>query len=187
MDAIVLAAGASTRMGRPKALLPRGPDTFLARVCAAVRGAGCERVLVVVAQPHGDEVARVARELGAEVVWNEHPEAGQVRSMAVGLAAARGGAALIALVDAPDWLSSTGRAIAQADGAVHVPVHGGRRGHPVCLPTALAGALAGAGPGESAREVIARLSVPVREHDVADAGILLDVDTPDDLRRLEPR
>lgn len=66
---------------------------------------------------------------------------------------------------------------------IHLPTWRGERGHPVALPTSLAKALREAQQGEGAREVIARLGLRVREHPLEDPGVLVDVDTPEELRR----
>ena len=48
IPAIVLAAGASTRMGRPKALLDAGGKTFIRRILDTLSDAGVSRVAVVI-------------------------------------------------------------------------------------------------------------------------------------------
>jgi molybdenum cofactor cytidylyltransferase len=67
--------------------------------------------------------------------------------------------------------------------AVHVPVFRGERGHPVVLPASLRAPLCAAAPGESPRAVIARAGVRVREHPLDAPGILVDLDTPEELQR----
>jgi molybdenum cofactor cytidylyltransferase len=164
-------------MGRPKALL------FLRQICATLREGGADPLLVVVAAPHGEAVARMAASSGAQVVWNRHPEQGQVSSMALGLETLQGHPfALLALVDHPDVSAATVRALLEAAARdpylVLVPVFHGERGHPVVLPTAAAPLLR-ASP--SAREAMTQLEV--RELPVDDPGILLDIDTPEGLSR----
>lgn len=83
---LVLAAGGSSRMGRPKPLLPFGRDTVVGAVCAAALSAGLDPVLVVV----GDRAAEVRATLdGRPVRPVENPDwrAGQGRSLAVGVRA----------------------------------------------------------------------------------------------------
>jgi len=186
---VVLAAGMSSRMGTPKALLQhRDGRTFLEVACAVLREAGADPVVVVL----GFHRQRLEERLpeGTQAVVNPQPELGQVRSMAIGLRAARGEGkefALVSLVDHPAVASRTVRALAEAaagePGCLHVPVWRGSRGHPVAVPTSLAEALFEAPPGEGARDVFARLQVEVREHPVEDPGILIDVDTPEQLER----
>jgi len=186
---VVLAAGMSSRMGTPKALLEhRAGGTFLDAACAALRQAGVHPVIAVV----GFHRERIEERLpaGTMAVVNPHPELGQVRSMAVGLRAARAEGrefALVSLIDHPAVATPTVRALAEAaarePACIHVPVWRGEGGHSVAVPTSLAEALFEAQPGEGARDVFARLGFLVREHPVEDPGILIDVDTPEQLEQ----
>jgi molybdenum cofactor cytidylyltransferase len=189
---VVLAAGSSSRMGRPKALLEAGGRTFLETVCKTLVAAGVQPVLVVVAHDAKDIAAALPE--GCVAVPNPNPELGQVSSMALGLEAALqlGKAwALVALVDQPAVAAKTARLLAERaaaePGAVHVPTYKGERGHPVVVPTPLAPSLFEAHEGEGARDVFSRLGILVREHPVDDAGILLDVNTAADFERLRSR
>src|SRR2546423_248525 len=102
---IVLAAGKSSRMGRPKALLPLGSDTFLSRVIRTLRTGGGDDVIVVA----GADVASVRQavdgdRVAARVVENPNYEQGQLSSLLAGLRAIdRPGvnAALVTLIDVP--------------------------------------------------------------------------------------
>ena len=189
LPAAILAAGASTRMGAPKALLDHGDGrTFLAACCDALRAGGAGPLFVVVGEPHGAAVAEAARAAGASCVVNPDPSRGQASSMALALEAMRPSpVGLVALVDQPALSAQVVRTLLAAavlePDAVHVPVHGGARGHPVAVPTALAGALRALPPDGTAREVLA--TRPCREHEAGDAGILLDVDTKEELARWE--
>ncbi len=187
LPAAILAAGASSRMGAPKALLQhRDGRTFLAAACAALREAGLGPVHVVVAEPHRAQIERAARACGAATLLNPAPERGQVSSMAIALGLGAP-CVLVALVDQPELDLTVLRALAAAaarePGAVHLPLFRGQRGHPVVLPISLAAPLRDARPGESAREVIARAGLLVREHPLDAPGILLDLDTPEELAR----
>jgi len=186
---VVLAAGSSSRMGRPKALLETGGRTFLEAVCATVADAGVRPVLVVIAHDAPEVAAALPKE--CVPVPNPNPELGQVSSMALGLEAALQLGkrwAVVALVDHPAVGAGTVRLLAERagaePGAVHVPTYKGERGHPAVVPTALAPSLFEAQEGEGARDVFSRLGILVREHAVDDPGILVNVDTPEDLKRL---
>jgi CTP:molybdopterin cytidylyltransferase MocA len=188
---IVLAAGRSRRMGRPKAFLNLGGRTFLERAVAALQGGGCDPV-VVVAGPQGDdaadETALAAARLGATVARNPDAESPQVASLRVGLGALgdEAEAAIVTPVDVPRVDTETVRALAAAfamDGApVAQPFDGVRHGHPVLFARGVWPELMADPLPQGARTVIhahaaARAEVRVR-------ALPADVDTPDDYRRL---
>jgi len=192
--AVLLAAGASSRMGAPKALLVHSDGrTFLRAACESLHAAGAAPLVVVLGHQRElieEELHRVSSSLPAgalELAINPAPERGQLSSICTGLAALsdRVPSALLALVDQPslprEVLARLLDAAAREPGALHVPLFAGARGHPAIFPTALLAGLRAAREGESAREVIARLAVPVREHAVESASVLLDLDTPEEL------
>jgi molybdenum cofactor cytidylyltransferase len=184
LQAVILAAGASSRMGRPKALLPhpRG-GTLLRAICEALRAAGAGRLLVVVAEPHGPQVAEEAEACGAQVVWNPRPQDGQASSLRLGLEAAQGPAA-VALVDQPPPLPSSLRALFDAATreplVAHVPTFEGAPGHPFVVPASFLLALK---LSRTARDALQL--VQVRRHELPDPGLLLDLDTPEQLSRFQ--
>src|SRR5512137_2717926 len=86
---IVLSAGASARMGRPKALLPIGGDLFVTRVCRTLVAAGLDDLVVVAGAEH-DAIADaiVGAGLHARVTENRRRDEGQLSSVLAGLAVA---------------------------------------------------------------------------------------------------
>jgi CTP:molybdopterin cytidylyltransferase MocA len=134
ISGIVLAAGAGTRAGGPKALL-RMPDgrPWLEVAASMLFDAGCDRVVVVLGS-----MARLARPLvppAAEVVIADDWALGMSESLRTGLAAASGDAALITLVDLPDLPVAVALRIAAGANAASLrqAVFGGRPGHPVLI------------------------------------------------------
>lgn len=191
---IVLAAGRSRRMGRPKAFLTLDGATFLARAVAALRDGGCGRV-VVVAGPEEDDtdaaVAREARALGADVAVNPAAESEQIDSLRVGLRTVDGDgteAAVCLPVDVPGAGAEAVAAVIAAfrRGGVTVAraAHGGRHGHPVLFARAVFPELLAADLPDGARGVVRAHAATRAEVEVGDARVLDDVDTPDDYRRL---
>ncbi len=184
----LLAAGASTRMGAPKALATLEGEAFASRVVDALTDGGCARVLVVVAEPHGEAIAR-ALDGRATVVWNPSPEAGQIGSLqrAVEATDAGCGGLVVALVDQPRVRAATVAALlrAHADGGARWvrPRFDGRHGHPYLVDRALFAALGAAGGSEGARPVLRAVRDPASV-DVDDPGILDDVDTAVEARAI---
>lgn len=84
--AIVLAAGSSERMGRPKLLLPYRGSTVLGSTLAAVSGSSADRV-VVVTGAHADAVEEAIVEAAVTVVRNPDPRRGTMSSLLAGVGA----------------------------------------------------------------------------------------------------
>jgi CTP:molybdopterin cytidylyltransferase MocA len=185
--AVVLAAGEGRRMGGPKALVPLGATTFLARACAALGRPGVAGVVAVL----GAHAARVRREApvpkGVRVVVNERWPDGMLSSLWTGLDAAEGAGAeavLVHPVDNPFVEAATVDAViaALAKGArIAVPSHGGRRGHPAGFARESWAALRAAPLDRGARAVLAERPEWV-VHVEAGPDCLVDLDTPADLR-----
>jgi molybdenum cofactor cytidylyltransferase len=193
IPAIVLAAGASSRMGRPKALLPIGPagkagETFLSRITHTLREAGVEEIIVVL----GNDAAAVRAAMSGSdrsvrLIENTHPDQGQLSSLLVGLRAAdRPGvrAVLVTLVDVPLVSADTVRTVLstykEGKGALIVrPTREGQHGHPVIFDRVLFQELRQADPEIGARSVIHAHHADVVDVEVPDAGAFTDIDTPE--------
>jgi molybdenum cofactor cytidylyltransferase len=189
---VVPAAGRSQRMGRSKALLAAEGRTFLERVCTTLARGGCTPVLVVVRDPHSTEAA-LARRVGARVIENPDPDEGPVTSIRQALRALPSSVGAIAVlpVDHPLVEPATVEellAAAEADdgAAALIPTYQGRRGHPVVLRRVLFPEIHEDELPEGVRTVLRRDPTRVRELAVDDPGVLLDLDTPDALRRHFP-
>lgn len=194
---VVLAAGAASRMGRPKALLPTGVtgETFLSRIVATLQAGGVDDVVVVVA-PEADAVrqAIAAQPVLARIVENPHPEHGQLSSLLAGLnvidhPGVR--AMLLTLVDVPFVSADTVRTILDryrhTRAPVVRPVRGGRHGHPVIFDRALFDELRHADPAVGAKAVVRAHAAAMLEVAVEDEGAFGDIDTPEDYVRATGR
>jgi molybdenum cofactor cytidylyltransferase len=190
---IILAAGASSRMGRPKALLPIGDDVFVTRVCRTLLDAGVDDLVVVAGAEHAD-VAAAIRDAGlpARVVENPRRRDGQLSSVLTGLAVAdRPGvdAVLVHLVDVPLVRAATARAV--LDGFLRTrapivrPAVGDRHGHPVLFARRVFDDLRRADPSTGAKAVVRAHAAEVCSIAVDDEGACEDVDTPEDLSRMQ--
>ena len=189
---IILAAGASSRMGRPKALLPIGDDVFVTRVCRTLLEAGVDDLVVVAGAEHDAVAAAVdGAGLRVRVVENPRREEGQLSSVLTGLAVAdRPGvdAVLVHLVDAPLVRPETARAVLDAYFRTHAPIVrpavGGRHGHPVLFARSVFDELRRADPSVGARGVVQAHAADVCNVPVDDEGACRDIDTPEEFARL---
>ena len=183
---VILAAGSSTRMGKPKALLDAGGATFAARLVDTLARGGCAPVVVVAdsgAGPVADEVAQTP----ACLVVNPDGRGGQLGSLRVALAelgrAADPPAAIVFTpVDNPAVAPATIGALIGAwqasRPAIAAPEYRGKRGHPVLVDMAIASEFLEAGLPEGARTVVRRDPARVLRVPVDDPAILDDLDTP---------
>jgi len=193
IPAIVLAAGKSTRMGRPKATLPLdGVDTFLTRIVRTFAAASVEDVVVVVGHDADAIVASFADvDLTARFVENPDYEHGQLSSLLAGLRVVdRPGviAVLVTLVDVPLVSAATVRAVVDRYRETHAPivrpVRGGEHGHPVLIDRSLFDAIRHADPAVGAKPIIRANVSTVGDVPVDDDGAFADADTPEDYDRL---
>jgi molybdenum cofactor cytidylyltransferase len=195
LAAIILAAGDSTRMGRPKALLP-DPDgrPFVARLVRTFAAAGLHDIVVVTGSLHAAIAEAVAADqppVAPNLVNNPQPALGQVSSLWMGLdAAARLGVdgMLMTLVDIPLVRASTIQKVidewTRSRAPIVRPAVGDRHGHPVLFDRSLFDALRHAPITEGARAVVHANADRIVNVQVDDEGCLLDVDTPADYNAL---
>jgi molybdenum cofactor cytidylyltransferase len=187
--AIVLAAGASTRMGRPKALLEAGGRTFIRRILDVMHEAGVTDAVVVVRPTHEEVIAEVAASGFGRTVVNPRAEEGQLSSLIAGLDAIDEpgvDAALVTLVDVPLVAAPAIRLLLARTAISTAPilraVHHGAHGHPVVFKREIFAALRAADPAEGAKAIVRAASV--EDVETGDPGVLEDVDTPEDYARL---
>jgi len=192
--AIVLAAGASSRMGQAKAALPLGPtgETVVSRVVRTLLDAGVPDV-VVVAGAHIDAVlhAMPSHEPRARVIEHHGWQQGQLSSLLAGLDAIDTPlleAAMVTLVDVPmvsaATVSAVIRAWRQSRAPIVRPADGDRHGHPVIFDRAIFADLRSADPEAGAKAVFAAYRDRIVNVDVKDPGAFEDIDTPEDYQKL---
>jgi molybdenum cofactor cytidylyltransferase len=189
--AVILAAGRSSRMGRPKAQLRYVPtdDTFGGHLIRTAREARLDPIFVVLADRSTALSAEVERH-GATTLLNEAPDRGQLSSILVGLDAADAAGAsavMIMPVDvpllSPAVLEAVLAASAAEDAQIVRATHGGQHGHPVLFKRSVFDELRAADPSIGARAVVRANPARVRDVEVNEPGVTLDIDTPEDYRR----
>jgi len=188
VDAIILAAGLSSRMERPKPLLEIGSETFIERAVRVLKEGGCRHVVAVL-NGQDAEVGRLAEGAGAEVAVNQDAASEQLESVRCGLRALPADWAAVAVlpVDVPLVSAQTVAllvaAVREQPAPVLLPFHNGVAGHPVVLARATAPELLERDWEEGMRSLIMSHARDLREVRVTDPGILIDVDTPEDYWR----
>ncbi len=190
LRALLLCGGAATRFRSDKLLVPMtaGGEPLVARAARALReGAGA--VLAVV--PAGAHALREALErAGCEVLESDRTAQGMGATLAAAVAATdRADGWLVALGDMPLVRPATVRAVRSAleDGALlAAPMlrTTGARGHPVGFAGALRAELLALGGDRGARDIVERHRAQLRGVATDDEGIVVDIDTPEQLEAL---
>jgi molybdenum cofactor cytidylyltransferase len=180
---IILAGGASRRMGTPKALLHFENETFLDRLIRLFAQV-CDPVIVV-AGHHSEQIRAGLRNPGQAVfVLNPDPERGMLSSLQCGLevvpASAEG--VLFAPVDHPHLKAATFESLVARFEAGHppvtVPTYAGEHGHPVCIARPLVTELLALPPGAKPSDVIHRYVPQTCYFEVDDPAVVTDIDDP---------
>lgn len=192
LGAIILAAGESRRMGRPKQLLPWGDSTLINAVVAAVLAAPVAEAVVVLGHT-ADEVqqAVTGHDPRLRFVRNHQYRNGMLSSVRAGVAALsdRCDAFFLYLGDQPRASPEVAATLARAytPGAILVPTADGRRGHPVLFSLEYREEIAGLDDAVGLRQLLWRHPDAVRELAVAEPAIHVDLDTPEDYDRYRRR
>jgi len=189
---VILAGGGSSRLGRPKQLLPLGDRPVLAHTLAHALAADLDSVIVAL----GHEAATVQERIdfaGAQVVVNDAYREGQSTSLRAGLAALPPDtdAALFILGDQPLIGAAVHDALIAARRATGAPIvmptYEGVRGNPVLIARELFPELAEVTGDQGARGVIRAHSAAVHEVAIPGPPLTDDLDTKEDYERLLAR
>ncbi len=185
MVGILLAGGSSKRFGADK-LLHRLPDGTPIAVASATRLlAVCPHSLSVLRSGQC-ELRRMLIDLGVDVRVDPESERGLGSRLAYAVRATPAAAGwLVALADMPFLKTSSVQAVATALGngaEIAAPVQLGRRGHPVGFSRRWFAELSSLQGDIGARQILDQHARSITLIDVDDPGVLLDIDTPDDLQ-----
>jgi molybdenum cofactor cytidylyltransferase len=190
--AVILAAGKSSRMGRPKLLLPWMGTSVLGHLLQQWQALGAPQVGVVCAVGD-DPILRELQRLGfpsANLIYNPSPDRGMFSSIQCAARWAGWQAGLthwaIMLGDQPLVRDQTLRDLLAFSAArpemICQPLHGGHACHPVVLPRAAFRALADAA-GPTLKTFLHRRAGEVAGCPAEDPGLELDLDRPEDYAR----
>jgi molybdenum cofactor cytidylyltransferase len=186
--AMVLAAGLSRRMGVQKLLLPFGGKTVIAHIVDQIIESTVDETYVVV----GHEGERVSRELSdrrISIVVNSEYESGMLSSVRCGLIALpqECRAVLVALGDQPSLttklLDQMVRSFKETEKKILVPIHNGRRGHPVMFSLGYRDEIMTRYDNVGLRGLLNAHPDDVFDLSVSTSSVLLDMDYPPDYQR----
>jgi CTP:molybdopterin cytidylyltransferase MocA len=189
---LLLAAGESTRMGRPKPLLEWNGTTLIEYQISQLRAGGCDEVVAVLGH-RAEEVRPYAEKAGARVVVNEDYRAGRAGSIRTGAVALvpETSAIVILNVDQPRGHAITRRLLdehAARGNLITVPLCQGQHGHPAVLAGSLLPELQQVDEAsQGLRAVMRRHEAGRAELPVDDSSVLLDLNFPADYEAARAR
>ena len=171
---VVLAAGASERLGQPKALVRIGDRCLVEWVVSRLQTHGLDPLVVT----NEEIIDEVAASINCEVVVNPEPGAGRTGTLQVGIRHIGAGARqriLVVPVDRPGFSDSTLLALLDST-ATSCPTQGGRGGHPLLLSAEDAAKVVEGSPSVPLRNLINPIHI-----EVTDPYLHLNVDRQEDL------
>ncbi|MBK9364680.1 MAG: nucleotidyltransferase family protein [Rubrivivax sp.] len=182
---VVLAAGQGNRFGGPvhKLEQPLGASTVLGKTLGQVIASGCPFIVVTTARLAPTALAQVARR-DLLVVPDEDARRGVGHTIAAGVSERPAASGWLVLPgDMPMISVASIQAVADAldEHPIAFSQYRGRRGHPVGFGSELFSELIALEGDEGARRIVARY--PAHAVAVDDPGVLVDIDTPEDLMR----
>jgi len=211
VSAIILAAGASSRMGKPKAFLKWKNKTFLENICHNLSNAGTEEIIIVTNKsllsdissfnqneypisnteypnPKFNSLPSSQHSHIPTFAINPHPEQGMLSSFRCGLRVLKSSDknVMLCLTDHPMVKIETYKLLFSAakKDKIIIPKYKNRRGHPVIFGADFIPELLEKDCPEGARTIVRAYPEAVEEILVEDVGILLDIDTPEDAKKV---
>jgi len=192
ISAVVLAAGLSTRMGRPKMTLPWGDNTVIGQVASVLIQAELDETVVVTGSMH-NEISRELADLPARVVFNpDYQQDDMIISLRVGLAAIdpSSQACLVVLGDQPQIKAEIVKRLIETyrvtQARIVIPSFHRRRGHPWLIDRVLWADIQDLQPPGTMRLFLEQNQNMIEYLNVTDDSVLRDLDTPEDYDREKP-
>ncbi|MCK4646571.1 MAG: nucleotidyltransferase family protein [Candidatus Aminicenantes bacterium] len=186
--AMILAAGESKRMGKPKLLLPFGEKTMIETVIDRVIQSKVEKILVVLGS-NREKIEKKIGNLPLEIAVNPDFKEGMLSSVQRGLEALpeEAQAVLVFLGDQPsipsEVIDSVINAFRKTGKGIVLPVYKGERGHPVLIDMKYRHEVENLNPEVGLRELVYGQPDDILEVEVDDAGILRDINVIEDYMR----
>ena len=173
IDAIVLTAGASKRLGEPKALVDIHGESLIQILIRKLKGKKL-RIIIVTRVELFNEMEK----LGEKVVINTNPESGRTGSIQCGIKELESERCLIVPVDRPGFSNATIEKLINLE-KTSCPSKNGRGGHPVILSKEDCEKILSSNPSTPLRDIINPVKI-----EVDDEFLHLNIDFPNDLEKL---
>lgn len=181
---IILAAGESSRMGSPKALLQIKGKTFLQHIVDVIRRAGLENISVVLGHD-AENIRSKFPELAVQFITNKNYQKGQLSSIqtAIKNISEEVDAILVCPIDRPMVSSGLIQKLIsefiKTKSPIIIPIYDAKRGHPIIFSSSLFPELMRAPIDVGARAVVWAHHNEVVEVPTNEEGILINIDTPE--------
>ncbi len=186
---VILAAGDSTRMGYPKALLPLGNDLFINCILKTVQKVGFSEPTVILGKSAAIIEPHIA-DFGVKILINPDPDRGQLSSIQIALTnlGPEFDAALIWPVDIPaapeDLVRRLTELFINSGALISFPVCGDKRGHPAIFHHFLFQEFMNAPLAEGPKKILLRHERETSMLAVQESASIKDIDTPSDYEEL---
>src|SRR5438128_1628366 len=188
--AVILSAGESSRMGRPKALLPIDGVRFIEKIVTSLQATRVGQIIAVLGH-NAEEMRQKISDLPVSIVINSNYKQGQLSSLVAAIRSIQSSknsvdGMLVHLVDHPYITAQLVDAMIErfyeTKKLIVVPRYRGRRGHPVIFSSALFAEMLAAPVDQGAKAVVHAHRDETLEIDTGDQGVTIDIDTPDEYR-----
>ncbi len=186
---IILAAGDSTRMGYPKALLPIGNDLFITRILGIIRRIGLSSPKIILGKSAA-VIQPALKSCSVEVRINPDPSRGQLSSIQIGLSSLHPSvqAAMIWPVDQPAVSENLVRNLAQlfvqSESLITCPKYGEKRGHPAIFHRTLFQEFMETPLEEGPKNILIRHQKDTAVLQTEESAVVQDIDTPAEYKSL---
>lgn len=181
VEGIILAAGLSSRIGKNKMILDIGGKTVIDRCIEGMYGV-CSRIIVVGGHRTQDIKYIIDQYEKVELVYNPDYLEGMFSSVMKGVAQVRGQGVFLIPGDYPAVKKTTYKDILGVDKDIVVPLYNKEKGHPLFMKYPLVKELLASNAYQTLRDFVNKKGyTPI---DVVDPGILMDIDTIDDYKKI---
>jgi len=186
---VIIAAGSSSRMGKTKQLLPFGKTTLLGQVIKNAKESALDEIIIVLGHK-ADKICQALDFSRTKIVINKKYSEGQSTSLIKGLEniSQSCDSAMFILGDQPlvtaPIINTLINAAETSDAPIIIPYYQDKRGNPVTLARKMFHRLKSLSSDTGARVLFDEYKNSILKVQIPDKGILIDVDTMDDYKRV---